>query len=116
MSIEWWHMVLGFIGTNGITYYLAKPKKSSLEIDNLKKIIDEAQEEREHIKQIYSDFAEETNKKIVMLEKRCEETEQKSMEMIRAINTAYRCKLTLDIHDCPVLKTLDQECPKNKCN
>ena len=105
--LEWWHLVLGFLGTNGITFYLARPKRNSLEIDNFKKLFDEAQEERENIRKQYIEYEEKVNKRIKELEDKLSNMEQRSNKMIRAINTAYRCTLATDIRKCPVLEHWD---------
>lgn len=110
MNLEWWHLIVGFIGTNGITYYLARPKKNSLEIENFKRLFDEAQEERENMKMLYNAYEEKTDRRIKELEDKLTKVETKNNALIRAVNTAYRCPLAENIHECPVLQTFDEQC------
>lgn len=109
MSLEWWHLVVGFIGTNGITYYLARPKKNSLEIENFKKLFDEAQEERENMKALYSSYEVKTECKIKELETKLNNMEKRYNRVLRATNTAYRCPYPQSVKECPVIKTLEEE-------
>lgn len=115
MNLEWWQLLLGFVGTSGISIYCAKPKKSSMEIDNLKKIIDEAQDEREHMKELYSLYEEKTDNKIKELEDKLKEMDEKYNIVLKASNMAYRCPLPQSIKECPVIKALDTECPNIDC-
>lgn len=108
MNIEWWHLALGFIGTNGLTFYLAHPKKNSLEIENFKKLFDEAQEERENMKLLYSAYEEKTDSKIKELESKLSFMEKRYNTIVRATNTAYRCPFPQNMRDCPVIKNLDE--------
>lgn len=88
-----------------------------MEIENFKKLFDEAQEERENIRKMYSDHTTEMNEKIRKLEQKVEYMDKRNTIKLRAINSAYRCTLPSEIKDCPVLKTLDTECKddENTC-
>lgn len=113
--MEWYSIlisVLGLIGGAGgiVSLYTAKAKKSSMEIDNFKKLFDEAQEERTSIRQQHQDYMVQTDAKIDKLEKKIDFSDKRNAIKIRAINTAYRCKYPEKLpEDCPVLKTLSDE-------
>lgn len=106
----------GGIISGGISIYNAKAKKNSVEIDNFKKMFDEAQEERANIRQQHQDYMRQTDEKIDRLEKKIEYSDKKNAIKMRAINSAYRCKLPEKTEDCPVLKTLDKESKDDVCS
>lgn len=105
----------GGIISSGISIYNAKAKKNSVEIENFKKLFDEAQEERENIRQQHQDYMEQTDAKIDRLEKRIDYSDKRNAIKMRAINSAYRCKLPEKVDDCPVLKTLNKESDNDVC-
>lgn len=113
--MEWYQIILlilgGIGGTSGIiSLYTAKAKKSSMEIENFKKLFDEAQEERESIRKSHQDYMNQTDAKIDRLEKKIDYSDKRNAIKMRAINSAYRCKLPEKLpDDCPVLKTLSDE-------
>lgn len=104
----------GLIG-GGISIYNAKAKKNSLEIENFKKLFDEAQEERENIRQQHQDYMKQTDEKIDRLEKRIDYSDKRNAIKMRAINSAYRCTLPKDTKECPVLRTLNKESDNDVC-
>lgn len=106
----------GGIISGGISIYNAKAKKNSVEIDNFKKMFDEAQEERANIRQQHQDYMRQTDEKINRLEKKIEYSDKRNAIKMRAINSAYRCKLPEKTEDCPVLKTLDKESKDDVCS
>lgn len=118
--MEWYNilvMILGGVGGTGglISLYTAKAKKSSMEIDNFKKLFDEAQEERENIRKSHQDYMAQTDAKILKLEQKIDYSDKRNAIKMRAINSAYRCRLPENTEDCPVLKTLNQECDSDTC-
>lgn len=119
--MEWYNiliMILGGVGGTGgiISIYTAKAKKDSMEIDNFKKLFDEAQEERENIRKQHIDYMAQTDAKIDRLEKKIDFSDKRNAIKMRAINSAYRCKLPEKTEDCPVLKTLNKECDSDTCD
>lgn len=118
--MEWYNiliLILGGVGGTGgiISLYTAKAKKDSMEIDNFKKLFDEAQEERENIRKQHLDYMKQTDEKILKLEQKIDFSDKRNAIKMRAINSAYRCKLPENTEDCPVLKTLNQECDSDTC-
>lgn len=120
--MEWYEILIGALGTLGgaggfISIYTAKAKKSTIEIENFKKLFDEAQEERENIRKQHLDYMGQTDKKIDDLEKKIEYMDKRNTIKMRAINSAYRCTLPEKTEDCPVLMTLNKECGDDgKCS
>lgn len=112
--MEWYNIVITIVGLIGgaggfLSLYTAKAKKDSMEIDNFKKMFDEAQEERSSIRRQHTEYMEQTDRKIERLEGKIDYMEKRNAIKMRAINSAYRCKLPQKTLDCPVLKTLNQE-------
>lgn len=99
-----------------ISLYNAKAKKNTIEIENLRKVIDEGQEERANIRQQHQEYMKQTDAKIDRLEKKIEYSDKRNAIKMRAINSAYRCKLPEKTEDCPVLKTLDKESKDDVCS
>lgn len=109
------YTVAGLGGLTGISsailsFYKAKPEKATTEIENFKRLFDEAQEERKILKDNHEKYVSDTDKKIRGLEEKIMEMDRKNSRKLRAINSAYRCKLPEKMSDCPVLKTLDEQC------
>lgn len=112
------YVIAGLGGITGISstiiaLYKAKPEKATTEIENFKKLFDEAQEERKILKESHSKYVEDTDKKIKDLESKMGEMDRRNTRKLRAINSAYRCTLPAKMSDCPVLKTLDDQCEKS---
>lgn len=118
--MEWYEILIGAVGTIGgaggfISLYTAKAKRTSVEIDNFKKMFDEGQEERENIRKQHQEYQEKTDKKIDDLERKIEYMDKRNSIKMRAINSAYRCTLPEKTEDCPVLKTLNKESGDDTC-
>ena len=98
-------VVLGAFGGVGgfISLYTAHAKKTGMEVDNMIKVLGQAQEERETMK-----------KNLTRLEERVSASSKRDIIKMRAINSAYRCTVIKDVADCPVIHTLRQECDKNE--
>lgn len=104
-----------FGGVSGIiSLYKAKPAKTALEIENFKKLLDEAQEERQTLKQEHNEYVKNTEDRMNILNKKIESMDERNTRKVRAINSAYRCSLIKSPQDCIVLKTLDGECKDNE--
>lgn len=118
--MEWYEILVTVLGACGgisgfIAIYNAKPKKQSLVIDNFKKMLDEAQDERNQLRAQYNADNEKNNLKIEKLEKQMHELDVSINEKMKAINSAYRCKFPQTIDDCPVIQTINED-SNTKCN
>lgn len=129
--------ILTYIGAGGgfagiasiiISFFKAKSEKTSLDADNFKKFFDESQEryedeikrakedielakkEREQARKNSEEYRDKMDKKISELESTINSMKDRSTKQIRALNSAYRCKLPQKMTDCPVIKTLDEIC------
>lgn len=104
--MEWYQVAVLLLGSGGVVtgiYKLLtmKQDKESLIIQNLSKIIDEVRENHEQYKK-------ETDEKIDKLNMKIERMEIKDAFQMRAINKAYRCKLSKCDADCPVLIEMEE--------
>lgn len=115
--------VIGVVGGTGglIALYTAKAKRRGMDADTKAKevatmqgMINEAQEERKALREMHSEYRAETDRKIKNLEGKIDRFQRTNTLKIRAINSAYRCRLPEKISDCPVLQTLDEECIRNE--
>lgn len=120
-KMEWYKLLSIILGGGGflslvIGIYTARAKKTTIEIENFKKLFDESQEERENIRKQHLDYMAQTDAKIDRLERKVDYMDKRNAIKMRAINSAYRCKLPEKTEDCPVLKTLSKESEVEQCN
>ena len=127
-----WYEILGLVlgtfgGTAGlIGLYKAKPEKTSIEIKNMKEMLDEAHkmfdtacEERDSLQKELKDYKDDTMKYIsefkrrfTKVEDRLDKAETSVLKLKSVINRGYRCKYPETVEDCPVIK----EYEKMHCN
>ena len=102
---------LGCLGGTGgiVTLYMARAKRNSLEIDNFRKLFDEAQQERDNIRSTHEAYRRHTDGKIAGLENKIDTMYRRQNILQRAINAAWGCRHTDTHRDCPVIKTLTEE-------
>lgn len=92
-----------------VTFYLARTRKTSLEIKNLRQMLGEARKERETMKQLHDKYCAITDSKIERLNGKIDTMYRRQNIHMRAINAAYGCRHTESHSDCPVIKTLTEE-------
>lgn len=122
MDMEWYQVVgtvLGgiatFLGGGWImNFYNAKPKKNSIEIDNLKKVIDELQDVINQMSQSSKEYREETNRTINELKKEVSDLSIRVDIKHEAIYASSRCEHIDDTKDCIVMQTFKKRC--EECN
>lgn len=103
--------ILGYIATflgGGwlINLYMAKPKKNSFEIENLKAVIEE-------IKKFNADYKEQTDATIKELKKEVADLSIRVDIKHEAIYASTHCEFIKDTNDCIVMKTFKDKC--NEC-
>lgn len=106
--IEIFGTILGYIATffgGGwlLNLYMAKPKRNSIEIENLKAVIEE-------IKKINSEYREETNATIKELKKEVSDLSLRVDIKHEAIYASIRCEFIDDPDDCIVMRTFKEKC------
>lgn len=129
--MNFWDIILGLLGggaiAGGISLYNAKANNTSIQADTFKKFFDEAQEwtrtelerystEIKELKEERRAFIEEFEQ--YKLDTRTELDSVKKDSAIKdcAINTTYRCAWIDDVHDCPVIKTMNEMIEKERQN
>lgn len=121
--MEWYHIlsiVLGAIGgiggiSGGISIYHAKSNKQSIDIDNLRDIIEEERTERQNLRNEYEGYKRSVDERIIMFKKEFAEMKETNMNYLKAIQRAYRCKLPTKIEDCPVIKEFNESGCLHNC-
>lgn len=112
--MNWTEIISLLGGLTGITavittVYTMKVKKESQQIDNLRKIIDELQEDRDILRREFNEYKENSEKRFSKNELIAEQNKKKIDQQSQAINLAYRCKAVENIGCCPVLQHLQQD-------
>lgn len=123
----WYEIFIAIIGSVGgvggigafiITIYNAKSNKTTIDIGNVTKMLDESREEREELRKSHREYVEEVDARIGKFEQTIEKMDRTNRAQTIAIYSAYRCKLPERIEDCPVLEkyvvgnTTCVDCPK----
>lgn len=134
--MEWYNVVLLLLGGVGgiggiggfIALYKAKSEKTSIDIQNLSQMLDEARkmyndacEGKEQVQKEFSDYKTENMKYIgefkerfAKVEKRLDKAEYTILDLTGAVYQGYRCKYPENVEDCPVIKEYEKKyC--NKC-
>lgn len=134
--MEWYEILISAVATLGgvggfVSIYKAKPEKTSIEVENMKKMLDESHRmynemkaEKEEGQEEFKEFKETNNKYIAefkerfaKLEKRLDAAEDAVFHLKGAIYQGYRCKFPTKIEDCPVIKEYEKShCDECKAN
>jgi predicted RNase H-like nuclease (RuvC/YqgF family) len=134
--MEWYEILISAVATLGgvggfVSIYKAKPEKTSIEVQNMKEMLneshrmyDEMKAEKEEGQEEFKTFKETNNKYIAefkerfaKLEKRLDAAEDAVFHLKGAIYQGYRCKFPTRIEDCPVIKEYEKShCEDCKAN
>ena len=125
--MEWYEILISAVATLGgvggfVSIYKAKPEKTSIEVQNMKEMLneshrmyDEMKAEKEEGQEEFKTFKETNNKYIAefkerfaKLEKRLDAAEDAVFHLKGAIYQGYRCKFPTKIEDCPVIKEYEK--------
>lgn len=109
-----------FGGVGGlIALYKAKPEKTSLEVKNMKEMLDEAHNmyddaraETKELREEFSKYKEENMAYVAEFKNRFAKIEDGLEKAELAVYQGYRCPFPPKVADCPVLK----EYEKGNCN
>lgn len=100
-----------FLGGGWIlNFYNARPKKNSIEIDNMKKAMDELQDVIKQMSDSSKSYREETNKTIKELKDEMAEMKLRLDIKHEAIYASERCDKIEDTNECIVMKTFKERC------
>jgi DNA-binding transcriptional MerR regulator len=114
--MSWYEIVAMMLGGGAVSgvlaLYNAKSNKTTVDISNLRAMIEEERKEREILKEEYKEYKIAVNEKVESVKRSFEELKQENQKMVTAILQAYRCKLPERIKDCPVIRAFNE---KNEC-
>ena len=122
--MEWYEILISAVATLGgvggfISIYKAKPEKTSLEVKNMKEMLDEAHNmyddaraETKELREEFSKYKEENMAYVAEFKKRFAKIEDRLEKTELAVYQGYRCPFPPKVADCPVLK----EYEKGNCN
>lgn len=134
--MEWYEILISAVATLGgvggfVSIYKAKPEKTSIEVQNMKEMLNEShrmynemkaekeegQEEFKTFKETNNKYIAEFKERFAKLEKRLDVAEDAVFHLKGAIYQGYRCKFPTKIEDCPVIKEYEKShCEDCKAN
>lgn len=116
--MEWYEIVGSIAGTVAtflggkwiIDLYTAKPKKNSIEIENLKAVIDELQDVIKQNSESSKEYRKTTTEEINALKKEVKELSLWVDIKHEAIYASSGCKFVKKAEDCIVMQTFKEKC------
>ena len=127
--MEWYEILISAVATLGgvggfISIYKAKPEKTSLEVKNMKEMLDEAHNmyddaraETKELREEFSKYKEENMAYVAEFKKRFAKIEDRLEKTELAVYQGYRCPFPPKVADCPVLKEYEKgNCEECKAN
>ena len=119
-----WTDILGLIGGGagivalikaGIDIYNAKSNRTTVDISNMEKMLNDSIARYEKLEQKFDEFqnkshgyVESLRARILGIEQRCQSQEDRINNMEKVINLAWRCDYAPKIEDCPVIKEYEK--------
>ena len=127
--MEWYEILISAVATLGgvggfVSIYKAKPEKTSLEVKNMKEMLDEAHNmyddaraETKELREEFSKYKEENMMYVTEFKKRFAKIEDRLEKTELAVYQGYRCPFPPKVADCPVLKEYEKgNCSECKAN
>ena len=125
----WYEILISAVATLGgvggfVSLYKAKPEKTSLEVKNMKEMLDEAHNmyddaraETKELREEFSKYKEENMAYVAEFKKRFAKIEDRLSKTELAVYQGYRCPFPPKVADCPVLKEYEKgNCSECKAN
>lgn len=126
--MEWYEILISAIATLGgvggiVSIYKAKPEKTSIEVQNMKEMLDEAHKmfnsmkeeknaehkEFEEYKKMNMAYVSEFKERFKQVEDRLDKAEQFVFTLKSVIYRGYRCPFPPQVEDCPIIKAYNRE-------
>lgn len=126
--MEWYEILISAIATLGgvggiVSIYKAKPEKTSIEVQNMKEMLDEAHKmfnsmkeekdaehkEFEEYKKTNMAYVSEFKERFKQVEERLDKAEQFVFTLKSVIYRGYRCPFPPQVEDCPIIKAYNRE-------
>lgn len=118
--MEWYEILISAVATLGgvggfVSIYKAKPEKTSIEVKNMKEMLDEAHNmyndaraETKELREEFSKYKEENMEYVSEFKKRFAKIEGRLEKTELAVYQGYRCPFPPKVADCPVLKEYEK--------
>lgn len=118
--MEWYEILISAVATLGgvggfVSIYKAKPEKTSIEVQNMKEMLDEAHKmyddaraETKELREEFSEYKKENMGYIAEFKERFAKVEGRLEKTELAVYQGYRCPFPPKIADCPVLKEYEK--------
>jgi predicted nuclease with TOPRIM domain len=126
-----WLNILGAIGGSagivalikaGIDLYMAKGNRTSVDVKNMQEMLDEAHKMFDEVVSKYYALEERMEKdraeagkyvdglrnRILKIEEKSQNQEERINKMEKVINLAWRCKYPENVSDCPVIQEYEK--------
>lgn len=115
--MEWINIIMGFLGggvvSGVLNLYTARPKKNSIEIENLRSVIDELQDVIKQNAESSKEYRKTTSEEISELKKEVKDLSLRVDIKHEAIYASSACTFIKSTDDCIVMKTFKKKC--NEC-
>lgn len=120
--MEWYNIIVLIVGAFGgitglVAAYKAKPEKTSIEVDNMKKMLeeahsmyDESRSEYKELRQEFTDYKKENMAYVADFKRRFAKLENRLDKAELAIMQGYTCPFIKTAKDCPVLTAHEADC------
>lgn len=106
-----------FLGGGWIlNFYNAKPKKNSIEIENMRTVIDELQDVIKQNTESSKEYRKTTTEEINALKKEVRELSLRVDIKHEAIYASSGCKFVKKAEDCIVMQTFKEKCQQSGIN
>ena len=118
--MEWYEILISAVATLGgvggfVSIYKAKPEKTSIEVQNMKEMLDEAHKmyddartETKELREEFSEYKKENMGYIAEFKERFAKVEGRLEKTELAVYQGYRCPFPPKVADCPVLKEYEK--------
>lgn len=111
------NIIMGFLGggvvSGVLNLYTARPKKNSIEIENLRSVIDELQDVIKQNAESSKEYRKNTSEEISELKKEVKDLSLRVDIKHEAIYASSACTFIKSTDDCIVMKTFKKKC--NEC-
>lgn len=118
--MEWYEILISAVATLGgvggfVSIYKAKPEKTSIEVQNMRGMLDEAHKmyddaraETKELREEFSEYKKENMGYIAEFKERFAKVEGRLEKTELAVFQGYRCPFPPKVADCPVIKEYEK--------
>lgn len=119
-----WTEIIGLIGGGagivalikaGIDIYNAKSNRTTVDLGNMQKMLDDALQRNDALEKKFNDFVDKTHKYIeelrtavVSRDDKIDKLDDRVNHMEKVVNVAWRCKYPDNVEDCPVIQEYEK--------